>query len=175
MTLPSNFSDTEFWLRGSVPDVPALLQPAAHALLQSKKEIYLYTKDFSKDLLWEKPFGRASVGFHMQHMTGVLNRMLTYAEEKSLSNDQFDYLKNEGNPENGITVEKLVEQFNNEVEVALQYFKQILESSLTEIRTVGRKKLPSTVIGLLFHAAEHSQRHAGQLLVTVSILNGDKI
>tara|TARA_R110000796_G_scaffold67449_5_gene154787 strand:+ start:38917 stop:39441 length:525 start_codon:yes stop_codon:yes gene_type:complete len=170
-TMPSNFSDTEFWLQGSIPDIPALLQPAAHALLQSKQELYLYTRYFPKDLLWEKPFGRASVGFHMQHITGVLNRMLTYSEKKSLSELQFDYLKNEGIPNNEITIEKLVEQFNNQVDVALQYFKQIPENSLTEVRTVGRKKLPSTVIGLLFHAAEHSQRHIGQLLVTVSILN----
>ena len=51
---------------------------------------------------------------------------------------------------------------------ALDYFKTIPETTLTDERFVGRKKLSTTVIGLLFHAAEHSQRHVGQLLVTVS-------
>jgi hypothetical protein len=27
---------------------------------------------------------------------------------------------------------------------------------------VGRKKLPTTVIGLIVHLAEHTQRHVGQ-------------
>jgi len=35
---------------------------------------------------------------------------------------------------------------------------------------VGRKRIPSNVIGLLFHTAEHTQRHTGQLLVTVKVL-----
>jgi hypothetical protein len=40
------------------------------------------------------------------------------------------------------------------------------EATLTATREVGRARLPSTVIGLLFHAAEHTQRHAGQALTT---------
>lgn len=175
MNTPTNTSETEFWLQGPVPGIPALLQPAAHALLQSKRELYSYTKDFPISLLWDRPFGRASVGFHMQHMAGVVDRMLTYAAAKPLSEAQFAYLKNEGTSNNELTITALVQQFNNQVEEALHYFKQIPEHTLTEIRTVGRKKLPSTVIGLLYHAAEHSQRHVGQLLVTVSILNGSKV
>jgi len=35
---------------------------------------------------------------------------------------------------------------------------------------VGRAQLPSTVIGLLVHAAEHTMRHTGQLMVTVRFL-----
>ena len=75
----------EVWLRGPLPEIPLLLQPAAHALLQSKEEVFKYTEDFSEALLWKKPAGRASVGFHLQHITGVLDRMLTYAEGKALS------------------------------------------------------------------------------------------
>jgi hypothetical protein len=29
---------------------------------------------------------------------------------------------------------------------------------------VGRKRLPTTVIGLLTHIAEHTQRHVGQAI-----------
>lgn len=44
------------------------------------------------------------------------------------------------------------------------------EHSLLEPRSVGRAQLPSTLLGLLVHAAEHTQRHVGQLLVTARIL-----
>ena len=53
---------------------------------------------------------------------------------------------------------------------ALEIFKSTPEAILTEKRFVGRKQLPSSVIGLYFHAAEHSQRHIGQMLVTISVL-----
>ena len=160
----------EFWLSGPIQDVPDLLQPAAHALLQSERELKKYTQDFPKELLWAKAAGRASVGFHMNHITGVLDRMLTYAKGESLSEEQFQFLKAEGSFNLNTEVAALQEQFSVKVAEALAYFKTLTESSLTEKRTVGRKKLPSTVIGLLFHAAEHSQRHIGQLLVTVSVL-----
>ncbi|WP_324028297.1 DinB family protein [Maribacter sp. BPC-D8] len=160
----------EFWLSGPIEGVPDLLQPAAHALLQSERELKKYTADFPKELLWAKTAGRASVGFHMNHITGVLDRMLTYAKGESLSEAQFQFLKQEAVFNLTTEVADLQKQFSAKVEEALAYFKTISDSSLTEKRAVGRKKLPSTVIGLLFHAAEHSQRHIGQLLVTTSVL-----
>jgi uncharacterized damage-inducible protein DinB len=160
----------EFWLSGPIPIIAATLQPAAHALLQSERELKKYTANFPKELLWAKVAGRASVGFHMNHLTGVLNRMLTYAKGESLSVAQFHFLKQEGTFNLETDVEQLREQFSLKVVEALQYFETIPENSLNDKKTVGRKQLPSTVIGLLFHAAEHSQRHIGQLLVTVSVL-----
>lgn len=161
----------EYWLSGPIPDVPPLLQPAAHALLQSVCEVKTYLTGFPEEKLWKTPFGRASVGFHIRHMTGVVDRMLTYAKEKVLTEEQFLFLRNEGNGQNAPSSSVLISDFEKKVNEALAYFKTTSESALTEERFVGRKKLPSTVIGLLFHAAEHSQRHAGQLLVTVSALN----
>ncbi|MBM1105369.1 DinB family protein [Aurantibacter crassamenti] len=163
-------SQQEIWLSGPIPEIPALLQPAAHALLQSVREVKEYLLDFPEDKLWETPFNRAAVGFHLQHLTGVLDRMLTYAQEKSLSEEQFNFLKIEKNSKVKKTSTEMITAFELKVDEALNYFKSIPENTLTELRTIGRKKLPSTLIGLLFHAAEHSQRHVGQLLVTVSAL-----
>ena len=160
----------EYWLSGPIPDVPALLQPAAHALLQSVREVKEYLSDFPEEQLWEKPFGRASVGFHLRHLTGVLDRLLTYAKKESLSEAQFQFLKNEGNENGAPSYKQLISEFEDKVDEALDYFKTVSETTLTDERFVGRKKLPTTVIGLLFHAAEHSQRHVGQLLVTVSVI-----
>mgnify|MGYP002795017271 FL=1 len=163
-------SQPEVWLRGKIDDIPELLQPVAHALLQAREDIQKYTNDFSEDLLWHKPAERASVGFHLQHITGVLDRMLTYSEGKMLSEAQFLALKNEGNPEIQTSLSNLVNNSNEKIAYAINKLKSIDESTLTQFRTVGRKELPSTVIGLLFHAAEHVQRHVGQLLVTISVL-----
>lgn len=160
----------EFWLRGPIPNIVKTLQPAAHALLQSEQELKQYTNDFPKELLWVQVAGCASVGFHMNHITGVLDRMLTYAAGESLTEAQFKFLKQEGTFNLKTEVEGLQENFSTKVVEALHYFEQLSEQSLTEKRTVGRKNLPSTVWGLFFHAAEHCQRHIGQLLVTVSVL-----
>lgn len=164
----------EVWLRGKVEGVPNLLQPAAHALLQSGEEVEKYMQDFPEELLWEKPAGRASVGFHLKHVTGVADRMLTYAQAEKLSENQFQYLKNEEKKNGNISAEFLVQNFQDKVNEAIDFLKNTPENILTENRAVGRKELPSTVIGLLFHAAEHSQRHVGQLLVTVSFLMEDR-
>jgi len=164
----------EVWLRGKVEGVPNLLQPAAHALLQSGEEVEKYMQDFPEELLWEKPAGRASVGFHLQHLTGVVDRMLTYAKAEKLSENQFQYLKNEGKPDQEISTAFLVKNFQEKVNEAIDFLKDTPENILTEYRPVGRKELPSTLIGLLFHAAEHSQRHVGQLLVTVSFLKENR-
>ena len=160
----------EYWLRGKIEGFPDLLQPVAHSLMQSKLEVKKYMLNFPEELLWKKPAGRASVGFHLQHLCGVLDRLLTYAEAKNLSETQLNYLKNEGVPNSAFLSNFLIEEFNKKVDEVMGKLKNIPEASLTEFRGVGRKQLPSTVIGLLFHAAEHTQRHIGQLLVSVSVL-----
>lgn len=160
----------EVWLRGKIEGIPNLLQPVAHALLQAREDVQDYMEDFPEDLLWEKPAGRASVGFHLQHLTGVLDRMLTYASGKELTEEQFSALKLEGDPSAGKNVSAFVSAFDRKVDHALEVLSRTEESSLTEFRSVGRKKLPSSVIGLLFHAAEHTQRHVGQLLVTAAVV-----
>ncbi|MBZ9626615.1 DinB family protein [Psychroflexus sp. CAK1W] len=164
-------SAAEHWLRGPVEGIPALLQPAAHAFLQTKLEAHRYTNNFDENKLWKTPFGRASIGFHLQHITGVIDRMLTYAQQKQLSETQFKYLKKEGKANDEVTLAVLLINLDAKVNEALLYFETLNDADLTEFRPVGRKKLPSTWIGVLFHAAEHSQRHSGQLMVTVSALN----
>jgi hypothetical protein len=162
----------EHWLRGPVAGIPPVLQPVAHALLQVRDEVNVLMSNFSEELLWKRPAGLASPGFHLQHLAGVLDRLLTYAEGKMLSREQLAALAAEGQPGRGAeTIQDLLVRFNRQVDKALQ---QIGGTSvpLTEIRTVGRDRIPSTVMGLLFHAGEHTMRHTGQLLVTVKILRG---
>ncbi|WP_266366057.1 DinB family protein [Tellurirhabdus rosea] len=159
----------EVWLRGPLPDMPALLQPAAHALLQAREELQTALADFPDPLLWERPAGVASVGFHLQHLTGVLDRLLTYARGEQLSSEQLAYLSAEGQPAD-LSVSTLLLRFGQQVDKALDQLRQTDEQTLTDVRGVGRAQIPSTVQGLLFHSAEHTMRHLGQVLVTAKVL-----
>ena len=165
----------EYWQRGPVPEIPSLLQPVAHALLQAGEEIAEMMQTFPSELLWEKPAGAASCGFHLQHISGVIDRLFTYARNEKLNDKQFEELALEGkNSIEGLTILDLINKLSHQIDAALEQLKHTNESSLTDFRAVGAG-LPSTVIGLLFHAAEHTMRHLGQLLVTSKVvLNKEK-
>ncbi len=161
---------TEVWLKGPLPTIPDLLQPAAHALLQAQTEIIELLQNFPEEKLWYQPAGVASVGFHLKHIVGVLDRLTTYAAGQNLSEKQLAYLREESNI-SANTLEHLIEALRAQIAITLTIFQQVDVATLTHYRSVGRLQLPSTVIGLYFHAAEHTMRHLGQLLVTVKFLS----
>lgn len=175
----SNPSLPEVWLRGPVEGVPAVLMPAAHAFLQVGEEVAAVAVSLTADELWAKPGGAASAGFHLQHIVGATDRLLTYARGEALSDAQKAYLKSEGTPgqpgQPAATAETLVAAVRKSIADAVDVLRRTPAESvaqITEARAVGRAALPTTVLGLLFHAAEHAQRHAGQLTTTVKILRG---
>jgi hypothetical protein len=161
----------EVWQRGPLPDITPMLQPVGHALLQAREEIELYLHVFPETLLWVRLAGLASPGFHLQHLSGVLDRVFTYARGEKLNAFQFEQLDAEGKdiPE-GLTVAALLERFSKQVDTAMEQLRTTDPAILAEYRGVGRAGLPSTVIGLLVHGAEHTMRHVGQLMVTVKVL-----
>jgi uncharacterized damage-inducible protein DinB len=166
----------EVWLRGPIPEIPQLLQPVAHALLQATEEVEHAIATFDSIYLWDKPYGMASVGFHLQHLSGVLDRLFTYARGESLSTLQLKALQQEGSaPSTDTTAGQLVVAFQEQVQHALKQLQETDEKRLTEHRSVGRQQLSSTVLGLLFHAAEHTQRHVGQLLVTAKAVGQQQV
>lgn len=160
----------EVWQRGPLPNITALLQPVAHALLQAREELNEYLLHYPVEKLWLRPAGMASVGFHLQHLSGVLDRVFTYALGNPLSEFQFKQLAEEGSDSiDGYQIADLVARFNDQVDHAIKQLENTDPETLTEYRGIGRAGLPSTVIGLLFHAAEHTMRHLGQLMVTVAV------
>lgn len=161
----------EIWLRGPLPQIPALLQPVAHALLQASAEVTALVSGFDDTHLWMRPAGLASAGFHLQHLSGVLDRLFTYARKEALSEAQLAYLQQEGQcPAGPCSAAQLAAAFAQQVQTALVQLRHTPEASLIEYRGVGRAQLPSTLIGLYVHAAEHSMRHVGQLLVTAKLV-----
>jgi hypothetical protein len=161
----------EVWLRGPLNGTPVLLQPVAHALLQAREEVMQIMDGFPEDLLLEKPAGLASPAFHLQHLAGVIDRLFTYARGEQLDKKQLADLAAEGKPDENANTTSLLKRFDMEVYLAVRQLSKTEEKVLTQKRAVGRAKLPSTVMGLYVHAAEHTMRHVGQLLVTVKVLS----
>lgn len=160
----------EAWQRGPLPGITPLLQPAAHAILQAAEEVQQMMQGFPAALLFSKAAGMASPGFHLRHMAGVLDRLFTYAAGNALSETQLQYLKEEVAATAIVSPQQLVDSFCRQANLCLEQLKQIPEADLLLPRGIGRKQIPTNVIGLIFHAAEHVQRHTGQLLVTIAIL-----
>ncbi len=170
---PAGAPHVEVWMRGPVPGVPPLLQPVAHSLMQCREEIAQRTIGLSVAELWVSYGGSAMAGFHLRHAAGALGRLLTYARDEQLSPDQIRQLAGEALPDHASgAVERLAAGFDAAVERALAQVRATDEQTLLDPREVGRERLPSTVIGVLVHAAEHTQRHVGQFASTIRLIRG---
>lgn len=161
----------EPWLRGPLPGIPALLQPVGHAFIMATEDVTAAVADLGPDDLWVQPGGVASIGFHLAHLSGSTDRLLTYARGAPLSEAQRATLAREG----AISairppLAELLTRWDGTVGAVLQQLASTPASALTEPREVGRARLPSTVLGLLFHAAEHASRHTGQVVTTARIV-----
>ena len=166
-------SEPEVWLRGPIEHVPPMLQPVAHSLLQCRNEVRATLPPLAPADVWARPGGGASIGYHVRHAVGSLDRLLTYARGEPLSEAQLAAMRNERRAEEREGIQdSLLAEFDAAVERALAQVRATDPSTLLEPREVGRARLPSTVIGLLFHAAEHTQRHVGQLVTTSKVVRG---
>ncbi len=161
----------EPWLRGPVVGVPALLQPAAHAFIQAQEDVERAVAALRPDELWLEPGGAASVGFHLAHLSGATDRLLTYARGERLSDAQKRKLAAE-RPEPGSrpALDALLAEWRATVADAIRQLAAVTEHTLLDARFVGRAQLPSNVLGLVFHAAEHASRHTGQVVTTCKIV-----
>ena len=161
----------EAWQTGPVAGIAPLLQPVAHALLNCKEQLRDAIDSLSVEQLAARPAGVASIDYHVRHAIGSLDRLFTYARSEALSDSQREYLAAE-NSASALSANELTERFDEALEKALSQLRSTQEASLTEARTIGRARLPSTVIGLLFHGAEHTARHTGQAVTMAKIVRG---
>jgi uncharacterized damage-inducible protein DinB len=160
--------EPEPWLRGPLPDVDPYLMPAAHALVQSGEDLARAVEGLDAQALWARPGGAASVGFHLRHIPGALDRLLTYARGEVLNDAQRAAAKAEAQDEGDVA--SLLAGVRAGIERALGQIRATSREALLDPRPVGRAGLPSTVLGLIFHAAEHTQRHTGQVIATAKVV-----
>ena len=160
----------EAWLRGPVDGILPELMPAAHMLIQSSEELTAAAQGLSPAELWVKPGGAASVGYHLRHIAGALDRLLTYAHGALLNDAQRAALAAEKQEDPDCSVTTLVEGVQVAIERTLGTLRSTPSDQLFEPRGVGKAQLPSNVIGLLYHVAEHTVRHTGQVIVTARVV-----
>ena len=156
---------TEAWLSGPIAGVLPELQPAAHMLTQSARELEAAIATLSPAELWARPGGAASVGFHLRHIAGSTDRLLAYARGEALSDAQRAALAAE-TAESQLDVDELWADTRAAIERALDTLRSADRNTLFDHRAVGRAQLPSSVFGLLYHVAEHTVRHTGQVIAT---------
>ena len=170
--MPSN-DLPEVWLRGPVEGYPAELQPVVHALLQVREEVERHATDLTPEQLWARPGDAGSIGFHLRHIAGATDRLLTYARDESLTPEQLAWLKAEGVPgEPPTTAAEAIAIAHQGIDRALAQLRDTDMRTLLDVRGVGRARLPTTVIGLVFHVAEHASRHAGQIATMRKVVKG---
>jgi len=164
-------SNLEAWQRGPIDGVPPLLMPAAHAIVHAREDVEGALAGLTLDQIWQRPGGAASVGFHVRHLGGALDRLFTYARGEPLSEEQRRRVPTEGVA--GVppaSASDLLADLDAILEPAFAQLRATAESTLLDSRGIGRQQIPTTVIGLLFHAAEHAARHAGQALTTARVV-----
>lgn len=159
----------EPWLRGSLSDTPAVSRAVLHALQAAEEDLISHCGTLTNEELNARPSGLPSVAFHLRHIAGSLDRLLTYAEGRDLSDQQLQALKAEAIP--AAAANELMQEVASALCGAADRVRRIAPEQLEQPRTVGRRRLPTTVGGLLVHVADHTQRHVGQAITTARIVS----
>ena len=155
----------EAWLRGPVEGVSPALQPVAHMLLHAQDDVATALEGLTAAQIWQRPGGGASIGFHVRHLMGALDRLFTYARGEALNDAQMAFLKSEAEPgDSPADAAALTRELSEAIDRAMAQVRSTNDSTLYDFRGVGRRQTPTTVLGLLAHGGEHSARHAGQAI-----------
>jgi hypothetical protein len=158
----------EPWLRGALKDTNPLIAPVLYSFQQATEDLATFTAGLTNEQTWARPAGLAPVGFQIRHIAGSVDRLMTYALGASLNDAQLEALKHELDP--GEPLDSLLDVLHRSLQDAEAAIRGIDPGMFAEVRQVGRKALPTTVIGLLIHISEHAQRHVGQAIVTAKIV-----
>jgi uncharacterized damage-inducible protein DinB len=158
----------EPWMRGPIEGVHPLLAPVLYSFQMAREDLEKYTAGLPAARIWATPHGLTSVGFHILHIAGTASRLVTYLQGRELTVAQLDAMEAEKSP-GELSRDQLLAALAVAFREAEAVIRTTDPATLAEARTVGRKRLPTTVIGLLTHLAEHTQRHVGQAIVAAKL------
>ena len=159
----------EPWLRGTLTDVPVVARAVLHALELAKEDLHKWCGSLNFEQLHAQPARLGSVAFQLRHITGSIDRLLTYAEGRQLSEVQLQALKAERQGKGTPTV--ILAELDAAIFEAIERVRALASQDLSLARAVGKKQLPTTLGGLLVHVAEHTQRHVGQAITTAKLVS----
>lgn len=158
----------EPWLRGPIEGIHPLVLPLFFTFAMVREELAEHATGLTPEELWRKPNGAASIGFHLKHLAGSVDRLTTYLRDDRLSDTQMDVLRHEADPDGSLP--ELVQLVQESLRKSEDELRRVDPGSLYEPRSIGRRALPTTVLGLIVHIAEHTQRHLGQMITTAKIV-----
>ena len=145
--------------------------------MRTKHNIVVLTNDVDTESTLRILFGTNDrIGDIQVHRTldslaGALDRLFTYARGDALSEAQRVVLSAESrDPDPPPDGDALAHEIARAAAGAIDQLRATDAAALLDPRGVGRQQAPSTVIGLLFHGAEHAARHAGQAITTSRIV-----
>jgi hypothetical protein len=101
---------------------------------------------------------------------GALDRLFTYARGESLTDAQKAAARAESEAHPAMDGAALIQVMRASIDRAMAQLRATDADRLLDERKIGRAGLPATVIGALVHGAEHTARHAGQLVSTIKLL-----
>ena len=162
--------DKEAWLSGQLNGFSPVMMPAAHALAQAIVDLQKHAPDLSGEELTARPNGAPSAAFHLRHIAGSIDRLLTYSRGEQLNDEQFAALAAETAADANLNAAELTRRAVTEINNALEVLKNVDPNDSFEERFVGRRRLLTNVFGLLFHIAEHTARHVGQVVTTAAVV-----
>jgi uncharacterized damage-inducible protein DinB len=141
--------------------------PVFFSFAQVREDLARHTAGLRREQVWQ-PVSGASLGFHLKHIAGSVDRLTTYLLGRQLRETQLASLKQEH--VNDATLNELLQAIDTSLRSAEASLRELDPARLYEPRAVGRRALPTTVLGLIVHLAEHTQRHLGQAITTAKLL-----
>ena len=164
-------ASSEPWMRGPIEGVPFVVMPLFFTFAQVREDLARHTQGLSTEQIWKRITNNAPLGFHLRHIGGSVDRLLTYLEGRQLTDEQLTALRAEAEP--GADMSTVLNELYAQLESAERRLREMDVSQLDAPRSVGRQRLPTTVLGLLVHIAEHTQRHLGQAITTAKLLRSE--
>jgi uncharacterized damage-inducible protein DinB len=165
--LKGGTGEGEPWMRGTHPELDPLRRGVVHALEQAQEDAERWCATLDDAALFARPAGLPSVAFHLRHIARSLDRLLTYAEDRRLDEVQLAAL---GTEMAEGAADEVRREFRESLGAAIGRVRGAKPETYALPRGIGRKRLPTTVGGLLIHCAEHTQRHVGQMVTTAKLV-----
>ena len=155
-------------MRGPIEGVEPLVAPVFYSFTQVREELAHYTEGLTTEQVWRQVNSLPTLGFHLRHIAGSVDRLMSYLMEAEISPEQIVYLKSEGEP--GASLDDLLAGVDAAFAKAESQLRTIKADDIHAPRYIGRKRLPTSVLGLLVHVSEHTQRHLGQSITTAKLM-----
>lgn len=158
----------EPWMRGPIAGVPPLIMPVLYTFTHVREDLAKHTAGITERQLWGRVGSLASLGFHLRHIAGSVDRLSSYLLDRKLTEAQLIFLRSESEP--GAPLADLLAEIDDCFTRVGAELRMIDPATLYDARWVGRQRLPTNVLGLLVHIAEHTQRHLGQAITTAKLV-----